>query len=101
MNASNEKMTSSGVTGLPSCQRALARKPIGNRGKIVRMAAASASNPYSVDTSSSADVISVSMNSSVPLAMLPFTPDTTLLKLSKVPNAICRTTPPCGAAGLT
>src|SRR3569623_112196 len=31
----------------------------------------------------------------------PFTPATTILKLSKVPTAVCRTTPPFGAVGLT
>ena len=46
-------------------------------------------------------VISISVKRSVPIARLPFTPATTVLKLSKVPNAICRTVPPCGAAGLT
>jgi hypothetical protein len=35
------------------------------------------------------------------MAMLPFTPATTVLKLSKVPKVAWRTVPPGGAAGLT
>ena len=46
-------------------------------------------------------VVKASMKSSVPSAMEPFTPCTTVLKLSKVPIATCRTVPPCGAVGLT
>ena len=37
----------------------------------------------------------------MPAASEPFTPATTVLKLSKVPIAICRTEPPFGASALT
>jgi hypothetical protein len=36
-----------------------------------------------------------------PAASEPRTPETTILKLSKVPKAIWRTTPPFGALALT
>ena len=37
----------------------------------------------------------------MPPAMFPFTPATTMLKLSNVPSAISRATPPFGALVLT
>jgi hypothetical protein len=37
----------------------------------------------------------------MPAAREPFTPATTMLKLSKVPNAIMRAAPPFGAPALT
>ena len=44
-SASNEKITSSGVTGLPSCQRAVGAQPVDDPGEIVGIGGGSASSP--------------------------------------------------------
>ena len=53
------------------------------------------------DGSSIDATVSVSNMRSVPETSAPFTPATTMLKLSNVPIAICRATPPLGAFAFT
>ena len=92
-------MTSSGVTGLPSCQRASRRSVKSTHERSFGVSTVSASSPYSVKGSSALDTSSDSNIEVEPAAGVPF--GMKGLKLSKLPSAARRSSPPLGASGLT
>jgi hypothetical protein len=92
-------MTSSTVIGLPSWNRASARSVNATQVRSAGISMLSAISPYSEDGSSHDAIVSVSNCCAAAAAATPF--NMKGFRLSKVPMAARRTSPPFGASGLT
>ena len=91
------QITSSAVMGLPSWKRASGRSVNVTQERSTGTSTLSAINPYSEDGSSDEATVSVSKSWPAPAAGTPLRMKG--LRLSKVPIAASRTSPPLGASG--